>query len=119
MHYDRNELVLLYNEQNEKDRKTLAYAMTITSKVNRQEVNSVRFSDTMFGIMLDRLNVNGKKVVNKADPQYQVNFKGKELSGDDWHAVIRNNPYLLRSPIAMFRNKVIICETPTDVLKVL
>jgi arsenate reductase (glutaredoxin) len=117
MHYDKNDLILLYNNDNEKDRKTLAYAHTITRQINKQEVNSVRVSDTLFGLMLDQLAMDAKSIVNKADPFYQQNIKGHDLSAEDWHAVIRKRPSLLRAPMAMYRGKTVLCNTPTDILK--
>lgn len=118
MHYDKNEFILLYNNDNDKDRKTLAYALTITKKINRQEVNTVRFSDTLFGMLLDRLKVDGKKLINKADPYYQEHIRGQELTNDEWYSILKSRPSLLRSPVAMYKNKCVICETPTDVLRV-
>lgn len=118
MHYSQNELVLLYNSDVAKDRKTLAYALTITSKINRQEINSVRVSNTMFGMLLDKLDVEAKQLVNKADPYYQTYIRGRDLSTEDWYSVLLNRPSLLRCPVALYRNKAIMCETPSDVLKV-
>lgn len=118
MHYDKNDLILLYNGNNAKDRKTLAYAHTITSQINRQEVNSVRVSDTLFTIMMQELGINAKNIVNKADPYYQANYKGKDLDAQDWHSVLKNRPSLLRSPVALYKGKAVICDTPTDVLKI-
>lgn len=119
MHFDKNDLVLLYNADNSKDKKTLAYALTITKKVNKQELNSVRVSDTLFRMILDSLELDGKKLLNKADPYYQTYIKGKDLTHEEWFNVLRSRPSLLRSPVALYRDKAVICETPTDVLKVM
>ena len=119
MHFDKNDLVLLYNSENAKDRKTLAYALTITQKVNRQELNSVRISDTLFRMMLASLEMDGKKLLNKSDPFYQTNIKGRDLDSDEWYNVLCSRPSLLRSPVAYYKNRAIICETPTDVLRVI
>lgn len=117
MHYRKNELILLYNERNEKDKKTLAYAYTITNEINKQEINTVRFSDTLFRMMLEKLKLTGKQIINKADPFYQEHCRGKDISIEDWYAVLKNKPSLLRSPIALYKNQVLICETPTDILR--
>jgi arsenate reductase (glutaredoxin) len=117
MHYSQNELVLLYNSDNAKDRKTLAYALTVTTKINRQEINSVRISNTMFAMLLDKLDVDAKQLVNKADPYYQTYVRGKDLAAEDWYSILVNRPTLLRCPVALYRNRAILCETPSDVLK--
>jgi arsenate reductase len=119
MHYSQNELILLYNSEVAKDRKTLAYALTITPKINRQEINSVRVSNTMFGILLEKLDIEAKQLLNKADPYYQTYVRGQDLSNEDWYSVLTNRPSLLRCPVALYRNKAILCETPSDVLKVI
>jgi arsenate reductase len=119
MHYDKNDLILLYNGDNAKDRKTLAYAHTITSRINRQEVNSVRISETLFSLMMKELNIDAKNIVNKADPYYQANYRGRDLSSNDWHSVLTKRPSLLRSPVAMYHGRAVICNTPTDILKVM
>jgi hypothetical protein len=40
MHLDPNELTILYNQGNERYKKTLIYAYTITNKINKQELSS-------------------------------------------------------------------------------
>ncbi len=118
MYYNKSDLILLYNADKSKDRQTLAYAHTITKNINKQELNSVRISNTLFRIMLNKLNVGGKGIVNKADPYYQENYKGKDLSLEDWSSILKNRPDLLRSPLALYQGKAIICDTPTDVLRI-
>ena len=80
MHLNSNELTLLYNEGNERDKKTLSYAYTITDKINKQELESVKGSSTLFQIFVDKLNVNPKRLINKADPYYQANIRGKDFN---------------------------------------
>ena len=55
----------------------------------------------------------------KADPYYQTYVRGRDLSNEDWYSVLTNRPGLLRCPVALYRNKAILCETPSDVLKVI
>lgn len=119
MYYDKNNLILLYNGNREKDRKTLAMALSITTHVDKQELNSVRFSETLFCKMLDKLGVEPKSILNKSLPVYQEQFRGRDLTSTDWYNAIRRYPDLLLSPIAMFKDKAVICNTPTDVYKVL
>lgn len=117
MHYNREEITLLYNHQRELDRKTLAMAMTMSGKINKQDLTSVRVSETLFYIFMERLNLDPKNIVNKADPYYQSEIRGKKLSLRDWFSLIKNKPHLLRAPIALYRDKAIVCSTPTDILK--
>ncbi len=119
MHLDPKELSLIYDGNSSKGKQTLAYAMTITDRVNKQDLNSVRVSSTLFEIMLTGLGVEGKAVINKASPLYQETMRGRDLSYEEWFSILRKHPYLLKAPIAMYKGKVVLCNTPTDVLKVL
>ncbi len=117
MHLNSNELTILYNEGNERDKKTLSYAYTITDKINKQELSSVKVSSTLFQVFVDKLNEDPKRLINKADPYYQANIRGKDFSVAEWFDLLSNHPSLLKAPIAMYHNKAIVCITPTDILK--
>ncbi len=117
MHLSSNELTILYNKGNERDRKTLSYAHTITDKINKQELGSVKVSSTLFQVFVEKLDEDPKKLINKADPYYQKNIRGKDFSITEWFDLLINHPDLLKAPLAMYQNKAVICNTPTDILK--
>ncbi len=117
MHISKDELTLLYNANNSRDRQTLALATTITSRINKQEVNSVAISGTMFRLMVDGLGVDAKKLLNKADREYQRVHRGSEIKPAMWLEAIKRRPELLRAPVAMYHGKVVICDTPTAIFK--
>jgi len=119
MHLNNNEITLIYNGQNDKDKKTLAYALTLNKKINKQDLSSVRVSDTLFGLMMDRLREEGRTVFNKSDPFYQEHMRGKRLNNSEYLEYLKRKPDLLWAPIAMYKGKVVLCNTPTDVLKVI
>ena len=117
MHLSSKELTILYNKENERDRKTLSYAHTITQKINKQELNSVRISGTLFQVFVNTLEKDPKKLINKADPYYQKNIRGRNFSVNAWFKMLRKHPNLLKAPLAMYENKAVVCNTPTDILK--
>lgn len=119
MHLNDKEITLLYNSEHEKDRKTLACALTLNCRINRQDLRTVRVSDTLFELMMQRLESNGQSIFNKADPFYQKTIRGRALVNSDYLGYLKRNPSLLRSPLAMYRQKVVQCNTPTDIYKVL
>ena len=117
MHLSSKELTILYNKENARDRKTLSYAHTITNKINKQELGSVRISSTMFQVFVNTLEEDPKKLINKADPYYQKNIRGRTFSTNAWFKMLKNHPNLLKAPLAMYENKAVVCHTPTDILK--
>lgn len=117
MHLDHNEITLLYNSNHPRDKQVIPYAMTICSKINKQDVSSMDISATMFELMVDKLGCDAKELINKADPEYQAKHRGHEYKPKMWFKAIKNNPNLLKAPIAMYKNKIVVCRNPSDVLK--
>lgn len=117
MHLKSNELTLIYNGSRNRDKKTLAYALSIAPKVNKQEVNSVRISSTLFEIFLNKLDLNGKDIINKADPYYQGQLRGQTLSNEEWFSILMNNPHMLKAPLAMYKDRAVQCLSEGDILR--
>ena len=117
MYYKNNEITLLYNKQRELDRKTLATALAVNRKINRQEIHSVRISETLFNVLIQKLGGDPKTIIDKSQPFYQKELRGKELSNYGWYTMIMHHPELLKAPIAMYHGKAIVCTSSNDVLK--
>ena len=119
MHLNSNELTLLCNKGNKRDKKTISYSYTITDKINKQELGSVKVSSTLFQIFVDKLNVNSKRLINKADRYYQANIRGKDFNVAEWFIFFIQRSKFIKALIAMFHNKALVCNTPRDILKLL
>ena len=117
MHLKKDELTILYNSQNARDRNTVTYARTVTSKINKQDINSVDVSATFFRLIFDKLG-DVKKIINKSNPYYQNTLKGSELAPKMWFMALKKRPELLKAPVAYYKDKIVICNTPTDILKI-
>lgn len=118
MHYDKRELILIYNKDKALDRKTLAMAHTFGALINRQELNSVELSETLFLHFLKSLGVKGKEVVDKSNRYYQSELRGKNFTDFEWYNFIKRRPNLLKAPLAMYRDKAVLCVSPNDVMKI-
>lgn len=117
MYYKQNEITLLYNKQRALDRKTLATAHVVSTRINRQEIRTARISETLFYLLIDKLGGDPKAIIDKSQPFYQRELRGKELSNYGWYVTIMNHPELLRAPIALYRGKAILCISSNHVLK--
>ena len=111
------EILLYYNPSSSKDKKTLAYANSISKHVRSFSHANNRSTPTAWKVMLKALGLHPKKLFNKALPEYQSKLRGKEFDHEGWLRVLQNNPHLIKSPIAIKGNKVILIETPTDILR--
>mgnify|MGYP006287619245 FL=1 len=67
--------------------------------------------------ILRALDCDPKELITKPHPSYQANIRGREFDIECWVKVIKNNPDLLKAPIAMRGSRAILCKTPTDIYK--
>ena len=118
MYLKKDELTFLYDSENPRDLKTLAFASSISSKINKQDLRSGEVSGTLFRMMIEKLGGNVKSVINKSDPYYQNELRGSELSFGMWLSILKKKPELLIAPIALCKDRIVVCNTPTDIYKV-
>lgn len=111
------EILFYYNSASSSDKKTLAYAKSLSTHVKAYTYEKAFITDTNWLVMIQELGIDPKKLFNKAHPDYQKNIKGMDLTKEEWIMMIKNNIHLIKSPIAVRGSKAIVCETPTDIYK--
>jgi len=104
------ELTLVYDSTTNEGRKALAYAYSLATKVNKQDVSAVSLSTTFVRQVLKQLNLRPKDLLNRAHPYYQANLRGRDLDAEGWLQVVAHNPMLLKAPIALHGDKAVLCE---------
>lgn len=92
-------------------------AKAISKNVNEFEYEKVRFSGTIWRGLLDKMGLRPKDLLNRAHPDYQSKIARQNLDDEGWLNVIIQHPYLIKAPIAISTSKAILCQTPTDILK--
>lgn len=113
----RSEIHFYYSSNQPIDKQTLAYAQTIAKYVNRIDVINERLTATRWNNLLRRLNLRAKDLLNRAHPEYQSRIAGKNWDEESWLTILVESPYLIKSPIALYKDMAILCKTPTDILK--
>ncbi len=117
MRVHENEILILYNPSSSVDKKTVAYAQSITPHVRSIPFDRQPATGTQMRGILDMLGMHPKEMLNKADPYYQANIRGSEFDDEDWLNILIRNPQLLRSAIAVKGRRALLIETPTDIYK--
>ncbi len=94
-----------------------AYAQTVAKHIN--EINIEKESITMTGwrSILDKLKLRPKDLLNRAHPDYQNKIAGKTWDDEGWLNILIRNPHLLKAPIAIKREKAVLCISPNDILR--
>ena len=117
MHVKKREIEIYYNPSSGSDRRTIAYAQSLSPHIKIYSYDKLRFTSTKWCDIISKLDIEPKSLFNKALPEYQESIKGKEFDMEGWINVIQRNKHLLKAPIAMRGQSVVLCESPTDVLR--
>ncbi|NNE27562.1 MAG: glutaredoxin [Saprospiraceae bacterium] len=111
------EILIYYNPNSSSDRKTVAHAKSTGLKIKSFHHAQAPSTRTSWKTILECLEMHPKDLLNKADPYYQSNLRGREFELEDWLNVLKRNPGLIKSPIAVSGRKAVLCTTPTDIYK--
>lgn len=114
---NERELKLYYDPESNSGRMTVAYAKSLSVHVSTYAFDKVPSTSTGWKEILNALGLEAKDILNKAHPYYQANIRGKEYDEEGWINIVKHNSQLIKAPIAMKGNRAILCQTPTDVYK--
>ena len=112
------EIQLYYKANCSKSKKALAYAKSLSTKVNIIELSRTKSTGTIWRNILTKLNKSPKELLDKSNPYYQANIKGRDFEDRDWTYLLMNNPDLVRSPFVIRGNKALILDNPTDIYRI-
>lgn len=116
MKTNSREILVLHNP-GEEGRKVIAHARSIVSHVRSYTFRGLDNSNSVWGSIINALDMHPKDMLNKCDPYYQEFIRGKEFDLDCWINILKKSPELIKAPIAIRGNKAVLCLTPTDVHK--
>jgi arsenate reductase (glutaredoxin) len=111
------EILIYYNPDSNSHRMTVAHAQSMVAHVRTYPFGQTPSMATSWLSILNSIGRPTKELLNKALPYYQANIRGKEFSDSNWIKILRNNPELLKAPIAIRGTRAILCEKPTDIYK--
>jgi len=117
MKTNSREIMIYYNPESSRDRKTVAHARGIVPHVRTYAFGKTPSTRTSWQTILKSLDMHPKELMNKADPYYQANLRGREFSKDHWLRVIEHNPNLIKAAIAIKGNQAILCNSEQDIYK--
>ena len=66
--------------------------------------------------VLKKLKMSAKDIIRKGESDFKENFKGRELSEDEWINAMIKFPKLIERPIVIKGNKAVIGRPPENVL---
>lgn len=117
MRVHQNEILMYCDPNMSITKKAIAYANSISPKVNMVEYKRNHFTPTIWRQILGMLDMEPKQLVNKANEYYQTNLRGRNFNQDDWINILTHQPDLIRTPIAIKGNMAVFVDNPMDVYR--
>lgn len=112
-------MVIYHNPRCSKSRQTL---QLLEEKGVSPEVilylNDVPTKSDLKSI-LKKLNISADELIRKGESDYKENFKGKNLSEDEWIDAMIKFPKLIERPIVVKDDRAVIGRPPESVLEIL
>lgn len=112
-----NELFFYYNPVQSGEKQARAYARSVSNNINEINIQKERITTTGWRRILTKLNLRAKDLLNRSHPEYQSRIAGRTWDEESWLHILANSPHLVKAPIAIKRDKAVLCVTPLEVLK--
>lgn len=93
-------------EKNAKDFIIIEYLKDVPSKDQLRDV-------------IKKLNIKASDLIRTTEAIYKENYKGKELSEDEWLDAMITHPKLIQRPIVLKDDKAVVGRPPELVLDIL
>lgn len=96
----KSRLALKYLEEKGESFQTVEYLKNLPSKEEMKEV-------------LNKLNIPAESLLRKNEADFKENYKGKDLTDDEWIDAMLKFPKMIERPIVIKGNKAVVAR-PTE-----
>jgi arsenate reductase (glutaredoxin) len=117
MQFHPNELFLLYDPHTSGGKQTKAVALALTKHIHEIDAIHEKLGPTYWKEVVTMLKLEPKDLLNKSNAEYQNKIAGNAFTMNGWLDVLIHYAHLLKAPIAIYNGEAILCEKPTDILK--
>ena len=112
-----DQISILFHKNCSKGKKALAYAKSMSSSVVSYNYESLKFTPTQWEQILKNMGKSPKQILDKSQPYYQQNIRGRDFIEEDWLDLLVKNPQVIRSPIVTRGSRSVLLDNPTDIYK--
>ena len=112
-------MIIYHNPRCRKSRETLEIIKNkgVDPKVFEYLINLLNESELKEILAL--LNIKAEQLVRKGEAIFKENYKGKDLSEDEWIEAMIEHPKLMERPIVVDGNKAVLGRPPENVNELL
>ena len=108
--------IIYHNPRCTKSRQGLAYLEDLKVDLEIVEYLKILPSKTELNSVLKKLGIKAEDLVRKTEDIYKSQYKGKNLSEEEWIAAMIEHPKLIERPIIIRGDKAVIGR-PTEKIK--
>lgn len=112
----RDQISLYYLPDTNEGKKLLGYAMGQGVPVKAIDISKSPLTATQLLHFSSRLGIHIREMIN-TEHHGMPAPSNAETSAEEWAVVLRQNPEVLRYPIAERGDKVTLIHTPSDILQ--
>ncbi|GAB3813456.1 arsenate reductase (glutaredoxin) [Pontibacter rugosus] len=106
---------IYHNSRCSKSRQTLELIQQAGETVEVIDYIKTPPTATEVKELLQKLNMKPQELLRKGEAVYKENYKGKELSDEEWVDAMVQHPILIERPIVVKDNKAVIGRPPENV----
>ena len=112
-------ITIYHNPRCSKSRQTLALIEEKGADFVVKEYLKNPPTKTELQQIVDLLEIKPIDLIRKGEAEYKENFKGKNLTDDQWIEVMIEYPKLIERPIVLHRHKAVIGRPPENALNII
>ncbi|MEP0368133.1 MAG: arsenate reductase (glutaredoxin) [Cyclobacteriaceae bacterium] len=112
-------VTIYHNPRCMKSRETLALLEEKKEDVSIIEYLKEPPSREQLVAIIKMLDISPAQLIRKGETDYKDNFKGKDLSDDEWIEAMLQYPKLIERPIVIKEGKAALGRPPVQVLDIL
>lgn len=113
-----NELLLVYNDPNSTTGKqTRAYAKSVSNNVNEVDLRNVKLTTTIWKDIVNMLKLHPEDIMDKGSQVFKEKIADHHYTMTGLLEALAHTPELLKAPIAIYNNRAVFCQKPTDILR--
>lgn len=110
---------IFHNPRCRKSRETLALIEEKGEMVTIIDYLNTPLSESELGDVVEMLGIKPFDLIRRGEAIFKENFKGKELSDEEWIKVMVENPKLIERPIVIKDGQARIGRPPETVLEII
>lgn len=111
------QMTLFCNAESSIAKQTIAHAKAERVSLLVIDLLKTKLTGTQLVELADKLGMAVKDLVAMGRPAFKKKFGDVDFSTFDWLTAMRENPEIIKQPIALKGKKILLIETPSDILK--